>query len=450
MIIISWVVVVFMLIWGIAEVSIGDTLGIVYIIGSILMIFILIFSKIYLKEKLILKSKHSIDNSENKETSVAQQIYDDNKYIQSDNDLLDFFEKVEELKNNTRLCELINSFVFDTEIIDFFMKIIVNISKVDILGGLKCKNYKEQIKKSSNISKNLSLSNKNIHIHIQTYKYETLSYYREKKINISYKEFPQKYSFPTYSFENILYFKDSLILNNIISSEKIDIDCLYFLLWVKKENSYRKMIQDLYEDYDFSDNTDLETKVNILFYDSPLQKSIIIKLLCVENYLNQDEVSLSTIINNSEIKTILENIYNKIESKEFLNKLSYKQDNAEDDITDISKIDMMSGYQFEDFIMKLFEKMGYAVEHTPLSGDQGVDLIVKKGAQTIAIQTKCFRTKKIGNKAIQEVVAGAKFYGANKMIVITNSYFTRSAIELASIHNVELWDRNILSSKIQR
>lgn len=449
--IISWVVIVFMLIWGIAEVSIGDTLGIIYIIGSILGIFILIFYKIYSKEKMILKSKHSIDNTENKETSVAQQIYDDNKYIQSENGLLEFFEKVEELKNNTRLCDLINNFVFDTEIIDFFMKIIVNVSDGNIFDDLDFKNYKEQIIKASKISKNLSLSNNNIYKHIQTYKYETLIDYKKKRINISFKEFPEMYSsFSRHSFENILYFKDSLILNNIISSEKVNIDCLYFLLWIKKENSYKKMIQDLYRDYDLSYNTDLETKVNILFYDSPLNKGEIIKLLFIEYYLNQDEVSLLTIIKNSEIKIALENICDKIESKEFLNRLSNNQNNTEDDITEIEKIDMMSGYQFEDFVMKLFEKMGYAVEHTPLSGDQGVDLIVKKGTQIIAIQTKCFRTQKIGNKAIQEVVAGAKFYGASKMIVVTNSYFTRSAIELASIHNVELWDRNVISSKIQR
>lgn len=257
------------------------------------------------------------------------------------------------------------------------------------------------------------------------------------------------HGFSTRSLENILYFKDSLILNKIISSEKFDIDSLYFLLWLQKENFYKKRIQDLYEDYDLSYNTNLETKVNILFYDSPLNKDEIINLLFIEYYLNQDELSLSTITKNSEIKIALENLYNKIESKEFLNTLK-NRNNTEDNITEIEKIDIMSGYQFEDFVMKLFEKMGYAVEHTPLSGDQGVDLIVKKGTQIIAIQTKCFRTQKIGNKAIQEVVAGAKFYGANKMIVITNSYFTRSAIELASIHNVELWDRNVLSSKIQR
>lgn len=451
---IAWGLMALMSIYGIFEVATGNVVGIVYIIGAILCIFVLIFAKIYSKEKDNFEINHSQDDCVEEKTGDIQQIqkYNDNQYIiiHSKDTLLNFFKNVDKLKNNTELCELINNFEFDTKIIDFFMKIIVNVSDENIFDNLDFKNYKVQIIKASQISKNLSLSNNNVYKHIQTYKYDTLLDYKKKKINITFKEFPEMYhGFSTRSLENILYFKDSLILNKIISSEKFDIDSLYFLLWLQKENFYKKRIQDLYEDYELSYNTNLETKVNILFYDSPLNKDEIINLLFIEYYLNQDELSLSTITKNSEIKIALENLYNKIESKEFLNTLK-NRNNTEDNITEIEKIDIMSGYQFEDFVMKLFEKMGYAVEHTPLSGDQGVDLIVKKGTQIIAIQTKCFRTQKIGNKAIQEVVAGAKFYGANKMIVITNSYFTRSAIELASIHNVELWDRNVLSSKIQR
>lgn len=451
---IAWGLMALMSIYGIFEVATGNVVGIVYIIGAILCIFVLIFAKIYSKERDNFEINHSQDDCVEEKTGDIQQIqkYNDNQYIiiHSKDTLLNFFKNVDKLKNNTELCELINNFEFDTKIIDFFMKIIVNVSDENIFDNLDFKNYKVQIIKASQISKNLSLSNNNVYKHIQTYKYDTLLDYKKKKINITFKEFPEMYhGFSTRSLENILYFKDSLILNKIISSEKFDIDSLYFLLWLQKENFYKKRIQDLYEDYDLSYNTNLETKVNILFYDSPLNKDEIINLLFIEYYLNQDELSLSTITKNSEIKIALENLYNKIESKEFLNTLK-NRNNTEDNITEIEKIDIMSGYQFEDFVMKLFEKMGYAVEHTPLSGDQGVDLIVKKGTQIIAIQTKCFRTQKIGNKAIQEVVAGAKFYGANKMIVITNSYFTRSAIELASIHNVELWDRNVLSSKIQR
>ena len=50
--------------------------------------------------------------------------------------------------------------------------------------------------------------------------------------------------------------------------------------------------------------------------------------------------------------------------------------------------------------------------------------------------------------AIQEAFAGKNYYNCDKVMVITNNYFTSSAIELAKINNVVLWDRNILKEKI--
>jgi restriction system protein len=54
----------------------------------------------------------------------------------------------------------------------------------------------------------------------------------------------------------------------------------------------------------------------------------------------------------------------------------------------------------------------------------------------------------VSNKAIQEVVAGMKYYDLKKGIVVTNNYFTKSAIELGNSNDVVLWDRVILKEKI--
>ena len=48
-----------------------------------------------------------------------------------------------------------------------------------------------------------------------------------------------------------------------------------------------------------------------------------------------------------------------------------------------------------------------------------------------------------------EAVAGAKYYNADKIMVVTNSTFTRSARELAESNNVILWDRSILKEKLE-
>lgn len=122
--------------------------------------------------------------------------------------------------------------------------------------------------------------------------------------------------------------------------------------------------------------------------------------------------------------------------------------NEELDNISIDDIDMMNGLEFEDFISYLFKQMGYTVNPTPKSGDQGIDVIVIKNQLCIGIQTKRYASS-VSNKAIQEVVAGIKHYGLEKAIVITNNYFTKSAVELGLSNDVILWDRNILKEKIK-
>lgn len=114
----------------------------------------------------------------------------------------------------------------------------------------------------------------------------------------------------------------------------------------------------------------------------------------------------------------------------------------------IESTDYMSGIEFENFVYKLFIKMGYYADKTPITGDQGVDLILynDKGAK-IAVQCKRNQNS-IGNTAIQEVVAGAVFYNANSTMVVTNNYFTKSAIDLANSCNTTLCDRDMLSTLI--
>lgn len=113
----------------------------------------------------------------------------------------------------------------------------------------------------------------------------------------------------------------------------------------------------------------------------------------------------------------------------------------------INDIDLMTGYEFENFIAELFSKTGYETEVTKASGDQGIDVIVSKNGVKIGVQTKCY-SGTVGNRAIQEAVAGKNFYRLDKAMVVTNSYFTESAQQLARANSIVLWDRNILKEKI--
>lgn len=113
----------------------------------------------------------------------------------------------------------------------------------------------------------------------------------------------------------------------------------------------------------------------------------------------------------------------------------------------IDDVDLMNGSEFESFVSSLFSKMGYITEVTKQSGDQGLDVIAEKQGKRLGIQAKCY-SNTVGNSAIQEAVAGMNYYHCDKVIVVTNNFFTNAAIELAKANNVVLWDRNLLKEKI--
>lgn len=114
----------------------------------------------------------------------------------------------------------------------------------------------------------------------------------------------------------------------------------------------------------------------------------------------------------------------------------------------LDDVDLMGGQEFENFIAKLFTNMGYETKLTKATGDQGIDIVISKNGNKIGIQAKCY-SGNVGNSAIQEVVAGINYYQLDKGMVITNSFFTESAQQLAQANSIVLWDRNILKEKIE-
>ena len=115
----------------------------------------------------------------------------------------------------------------------------------------------------------------------------------------------------------------------------------------------------------------------------------------------------------------------------------------------IKRVDRMKGAEFESFMKEVFEILGYTVEKTKTSGDQGIDLIIKKHFKKIGVQLKRY-DHPVGNSAVQEGVAGKKFYKLDKIWVLTNSTFTRSAKELAKANKVELLCRDDLQRLLKK
>jgi hypothetical protein len=113
----------------------------------------------------------------------------------------------------------------------------------------------------------------------------------------------------------------------------------------------------------------------------------------------------------------------------------------------IYAVDSMSGAEFEDFLVKLFTCLGYEIEQTGRSGDQGADLFLKRSDEKIVVQAKNYADN-VGNGAVQQALAARSFYGCDEAMVVTNSYFTGSAKELAEGTRVKLIDRDGLARHI--
>ncbi|MDN5275369.1 MAG: restriction endonuclease family protein [Candidatus Saccharibacteria bacterium] len=109
----------------------------------------------------------------------------------------------------------------------------------------------------------------------------------------------------------------------------------------------------------------------------------------------------------------------------------------------IAEIDLMSGIQFENYLKLLLEQHGYERVRLTTTYDLGVDLIAKKGENVWAIQAKRYKGA-VGLDAIRQVVAAMNYYGCNKSMVITNSYFTQNAQTIAASSHCMLVDRSSL------
>lgn len=122
-----------------------------------------------------------------------------------------------------------------------------------------------------------------------------------------------------------------------------------------------------------------------------------------------------------------------------------KEKKKENDLrqSGIYDIDKMDGIQFEHYLSAIFKSQGYNVKVTKATGDYGADLVLTKESEKIVVQAKRY-SKNVGISAIQEITASKSYYNATRAWVVSNSFFTKSAIELAQSNGVELLDRKAL------
>ncbi|MBU4251639.1 MAG: PTS sugar transporter subunit IIA [Candidatus Omnitrophica bacterium] len=246
--------------------------------------------------------------------------------------------------------------------------------------------------------------------------------------------------------ENSLIFLDDLEkMQKLLKNKGIEIDYLAILAtfiefmdieYIKSiENlsldTYNIIVKEFGKNVTKQDVIELFIKTNLKF-DSDAESAMFYKTLDKLNFA----------YTKNEIADLIKEAREKIEIEEFEQNLGIQQQEI-----GIGDFRNLRGHEFEEYVQKLFELLGYATIRMPLTGDQGADLIISREGIKTAVQIKKYDGS-VSNKAIQEVVAAKTYYKADKAMVVTNSSFTSGAIDLALANDVELWDGQKLERTI--
>ena len=105
----------------------------------------------------------------------------------------------------------------------------------------------------------------------------------------------------------------------------------------------------------------------------------------------------------------------------------------------------LSGIEFEREMGTLCSHFGYIVESTPRSGDQGIDLILRKNGETTLVQCKS-RKSPVGPAVARELLGSLVAFpgGADKAILACTGGFTKGVYEFVRDQPIQLIDASDL------
>ena len=97
----------------------------------------------------------------------------------------------------------------------------------------------------------------------------------------------------------------------------------------------------------------------------------------------------------------------------------------------------LGGIEFERELGKLYRARGYQVEFTPISGDQGVDLILRKNGKTTVIQCKAQKRPASPN-VIRDLYGSMLHHKADSAILACTGGFSGNVVKFARGKPIEL------------
>ncbi len=140
----------------------------------------------------------------------------------------------------------------------------------------------------------------------------------------------------------------------------------------------------------------------------------------------------------TEIKNHLvqEDRFNNIKGRITRAVKAYEQKAANSDYKNID-VEQLSPIDFEYYCADILKANGWKAKVTQASSDQGIDIIAQYKNIHVAFQCKKY-SNPVGNKAVQQIIAGKQYIRADIAAVISNARYTASAKQLADSTGVHL------------
>ncbi|MEZ4634382.1 MAG: restriction endonuclease [Caldilineaceae bacterium] len=99
----------------------------------------------------------------------------------------------------------------------------------------------------------------------------------------------------------------------------------------------------------------------------------------------------------------------------------------------------MDPIAFERFVGQHFAKMGYKVENTRASGDEGIDLIIRSGRRMAVVQCKRYGGT-VGQPVVRDLYGVMVHTGADEAYLVTTGTLSRAAVDWAAGKPIHLVD----------
>lgn len=111
----------------------------------------------------------------------------------------------------------------------------------------------------------------------------------------------------------------------------------------------------------------------------------------------------------------------------------------------------MAPHYFKELICEFFNDSGYQVKTTKSTGNFGADILLTKDNVKTAVQIRKYKKVNLVDvEEINQVVRGREYRKCDKALVVTTSYFTEPAKQLAKQRDVELWNWDRLYDRIKK